>query len=117
MTRANHAHAQPASARDVVMQPRAALKKKKPYKIVLEAITQEKKKLHSIVCLHEDENKIHLLISISLLMLQMRPQDLVSFPLGTQRLQNGARSNAANATLMCTLSRLVACWHYVAEFH
>jgi hypothetical protein len=30
-------------------QPRAALKKKKPYKIVLEAVTQEKKKLHSIV--------------------------------------------------------------------
>jgi hypothetical protein len=31
-------------------QPRAAVKKKKPYKIVLEAVTQEKKKLHSIVC-------------------------------------------------------------------
>ena len=30
-------------------QPRAAVKKKKPYKIVLEAVTQEKKKLHSIV--------------------------------------------------------------------
>lgn len=33
----------------VLDKTRAAIKKKKPYKIVLEAVTQEKKKLHSIV--------------------------------------------------------------------
>jgi hypothetical protein len=32
-----------------IEKSRAAVKKKKPYKIVLEAVTQEKKKLHSIV--------------------------------------------------------------------
>lgn len=33
----------------ILDQPRATARKKKPYKIVLEAVTQEKKKLHSIV--------------------------------------------------------------------
>jgi hypothetical protein len=34
-------------------QTRAVVRKKKPYKIVLEAVTQEKKKLHSIVRRHQ----------------------------------------------------------------
>ena len=53
MTRIHHARPQPAPIRAGVLdQPRAALRKKKPYKIVLEAVTQEKKKLHSIVRRH-----------------------------------------------------------------
>jgi hypothetical protein len=43
-------HAQHALQRGSTLnQSRAAIKKKKPYKILLEAVTQEKKKLHSIV--------------------------------------------------------------------
>jgi hypothetical protein len=50
MTRVHHGRPQHAAYRSAILeQPRAALKKKKPYKIVLEAVTQEKKKLHSIV--------------------------------------------------------------------
>lgn len=40
---------QGASRAMALDKTRAAVKKKKPYKIVLEAVTQEKKKLHSIV--------------------------------------------------------------------
>jgi hypothetical protein len=40
---------QGASRTLALEKTRAAVKKKKPYKIVLEAVTQEKKKLHSIV--------------------------------------------------------------------
>ncbi|KAL1653000.1 hypothetical protein SLS61_004621 [Didymella pomorum] len=39
-----------------IEKSRAAVKKKKPYKIVLEAVTQEKKKLHSIA---KPKNKTH----------------------------------------------------------
>jgi hypothetical protein len=51
MARVHHARPQQQAAhrRAILEQPRAAAKKKKPYKIVLEAVTQEKKKLHSIV--------------------------------------------------------------------
>jgi hypothetical protein len=50
MTRVHHSRPQQAAHRSTLLdQPRAAVKKKKPYKIVLEAVTQEKKKLHSIV--------------------------------------------------------------------
>lgn len=50
MTRVHHARPLHAPQRSIALdQPRAAVKKKKPYKIVLEAVTQEKKKLHSIV--------------------------------------------------------------------
>lgn len=50
MTRVHSVRSQHAPQRSATLdQPRAALKKKKPYKIVLEAVTQEKKKLHSIV--------------------------------------------------------------------
>lgn len=50
MTRVYHARPPGARHRSIALdQPRAAVKKKKPYKIVLEAVTQEKKKLHSIV--------------------------------------------------------------------
>jgi hypothetical protein len=50
MTRVHHGRPQHAAHRSAILeQPRAALRKKKPYKIVLEAVTQEKKKLHSIV--------------------------------------------------------------------
>ncbi|KAH7398290.1 hypothetical protein BKA66DRAFT_452782 [Pyrenochaeta sp. MPI-SDFR-AT-0127] len=50
MTRVHHVRPQQAPQRSVTFeQSRAALKKKKPYKIVLEAVTQEKKKLHSIL--------------------------------------------------------------------
>jgi hypothetical protein len=50
MTRVHHARPQQAIHRSTLLdQPRAVVKKKKPYKIVLEAVTQEKKKLHSIV--------------------------------------------------------------------
>lgn len=54
MTRVHHARPQLAGHRSIALdQPRAAVKKKKkPYKIVLEAVTQEKKKLHSIVGRH-----------------------------------------------------------------
>jgi len=49
MARIHHQRAPQHSG--VLDQSRAALRKKKknPYKIVLEAVTQEKKKLHSIV--------------------------------------------------------------------
>jgi hypothetical protein len=50
MTRVYHARPQQAPQRSGTLdQSRAAVKKKKPYKILLEAVTQEKKKLHSIV--------------------------------------------------------------------
>lgn len=50
MTRVHHVRPQHATPRSTILdQPRAVAKKKKPYKIVLEAVTQEKKKLHSIV--------------------------------------------------------------------
>ncbi|KAL5118131.1 hypothetical protein ACEQ8H_003966 [Pleosporales sp. CAS-2024a] len=50
MTRTHHARPQHATHRSTILdQQRAAPKKKKPYKIVLEAVTQEKKKLHSIL--------------------------------------------------------------------
>jgi hypothetical protein len=50
MTRVHHARPQQAAHRSITLdQPRAVVKKKKPYKIVLEAVTQEKKKVHSIV--------------------------------------------------------------------
>ena len=50
MTRVYHPRAQqPPQRGSTLDQLRAAVKKKKPYKIVLEAVTQEKKKLHSIV--------------------------------------------------------------------
>ncbi|KAF1839482.1 hypothetical protein BDW02DRAFT_486979 [Decorospora gaudefroyi] len=50
MTRVNHARRPYAPQRSGALdQPRAALKKKKPYKILLEAVTQEKKRLHSIL--------------------------------------------------------------------
>jgi hypothetical protein len=50
MTRVHHGHPEPAAPRDNRLgRPRAVVKKAKPYKIVLEAVTQEKKKLHSIV--------------------------------------------------------------------
>lgn len=50
MTRVYHPRPQYAPQRSGTLeQPRAVAKKKKPYKIVLEAVTQEKKKLHSIV--------------------------------------------------------------------
>ncbi|CAO2654776.1 Nn.00g115090.m01.CDS01 [Neocucurbitaria sp. VM-36] len=50
MTRVRHARPQDGPQRSGPLdQSRAALKKKKPYKIVLEAVTQEKKKLHSIL--------------------------------------------------------------------
>jgi hypothetical protein len=53
MTRVHHARPQNAPYRSAALdQARAAVKKKKPYKIVLEAVTQEKKKLHSIVRRH-----------------------------------------------------------------
>jgi hypothetical protein len=54
MTRIHHARPQHAAQRSITLdQPRAVAKKKKPYKIVLEAVTQEKKKLHSIVRRHQ----------------------------------------------------------------
>ncbi|KAH7069045.1 hypothetical protein BKA63DRAFT_100176 [Paraphoma chrysanthemicola] len=46
MTRVHHTRPQRGTALD---RQRADVKKKKPYKIVLEAVTQEKKKLHSIL--------------------------------------------------------------------
>ncbi|EMD95726.1 hypothetical protein COCC4DRAFT_183428 [Bipolaris maydis ATCC 48331] len=50
MTRVYHPRPQYAPQRSGTLeQPRAVAKKKKPYKIVLEAVTQEKKKLHSIL--------------------------------------------------------------------
>ncbi|KAF2855697.1 hypothetical protein T440DRAFT_161195 [Plenodomus tracheiphilus IPT5] len=50
MTRVNRTHAQHAPQRSIALEKqRAAHLKKKPYKIVLEAVTQEKKKLHSIL--------------------------------------------------------------------
>lgn len=52
MARVHHARPlqqQGASRSMAIEKTRAAVKKKKPYKIVLEAVTQEKKKLHSIV--------------------------------------------------------------------
>ncbi|KAF1939068.1 hypothetical protein EJ02DRAFT_353085 [Clathrospora elynae] len=50
MTRVHLARPQHAPQRSITFdQSRAAIKKKKPYKIVLEAVTQEKKKLHSIL--------------------------------------------------------------------
>lgn len=52
MARIHHARPlqqQGASRTMALEKTRAAVKKKKPYKIVLEAVTQEKKKLHSIV--------------------------------------------------------------------
>lgn len=53
MARIHHARPQQqqqgASRAMAIEKTRAAVKKKKPYKIVLEAVTQEKKKLHSIV--------------------------------------------------------------------
>ncbi|KAH8728831.1 hypothetical protein GQ44DRAFT_702049 [Phaeosphaeriaceae sp. PMI808] len=50
MTRVHHTRPQGVAHRGITLdQPRAAVKKKKPYKIVLEAVTQEKKKLHSIL--------------------------------------------------------------------
>ncbi|CBX93866.1 hypothetical protein LEMA_P035400.1 [Plenodomus lingam JN3] len=50
MTRVNKFRAQHAPQRgDPLETQRAAHPKKKPYKIVLEAVTQEKKKLHSIL--------------------------------------------------------------------
>ncbi|KAI4689978.1 uncharacterized protein J4E84_004159 [Alternaria hordeiaustralica] len=50
MTRVYHPRAQqPPQRGSTLDQSRAAVKKKKPYKIVLEAVTQEKKKLHSIL--------------------------------------------------------------------
>jgi hypothetical protein len=50
MTRVHLARPQHVPQRGVTLeQSRAAIKKKKPYKILLEAVTQEKKKLHSIV--------------------------------------------------------------------
>jgi hypothetical protein len=50
MTRVYHARAQQAPQRSATLDhSRATIKKKKPYKILLEAVTQEKKKLHSIV--------------------------------------------------------------------
>jgi len=50
MTRVNKTRAQHAPQRSVAFdEQRAAHPKKKPYKIVLEAVTQEKKKLHSIL--------------------------------------------------------------------
>jgi hypothetical protein len=53
MTRVYHARPQQAPQRSGTLdQSRAAVKKKKkkkPYKILLEAVTQEKKKLHSIL--------------------------------------------------------------------
>jgi hypothetical protein len=53
MARVPHARPQHAPQRSITLdQPRAAMRKKKPYKIVLEAVTQEKKKLHSIVRRH-----------------------------------------------------------------
>lgn len=55
MARIHHARPllQQGSIRSMAVEKnRAAVKKKKPYKIVLEAVTQEKKKLHSIVRRH-----------------------------------------------------------------
>ena len=55
MARIHHARSQQqqgASRTMAIEKTRAAVKKKKPYKIVLEAVTQEKKKLHSIVRHH-----------------------------------------------------------------
>ena len=55
MARIHHARSlqqQSATRSMAVEKNRAAVKKKKPYKIVLEAVTQEKKKLHSIVRHH-----------------------------------------------------------------
>ncbi len=53
MTRVHHPRPQQqpqgASRAIAIEKTRAAAKEKKPYKIVLEAVTQEKKKLHSIV--------------------------------------------------------------------
>jgi hypothetical protein len=50
MTRVHHARPWNAPQRSGTLdQARAVHQKKKPYKIVLEAVTQEKKKLHSIV--------------------------------------------------------------------
>lgn len=50
MTRIHHARPQAGPQRIIARgQSRAAHPTKKPYKIVLEAVTQEKKKLHSIV--------------------------------------------------------------------
>ncbi|KAF9694550.1 hypothetical protein EKO04_007426 [Ascochyta lentis] len=52
MTRIHHARPQQQqgiSRAMAIEKTRAAVKKKKPYKIVLEAVTQEKKKLHSIL--------------------------------------------------------------------
>lgn len=50
MTRTQHARPQHASPRSLNLdRTRAAHKKKKPYKIVLEAVTQYRKKLHFMV--------------------------------------------------------------------
>ncbi|KAL6710227.1 hypothetical protein ACN47E_009173 [Coniothyrium glycines] len=50
MTRVQHARGQHAHQRSITLeQARAVHQKRKPYKIVLEAVTQEKKKLHSIL--------------------------------------------------------------------
>ncbi|KAF2631093.1 hypothetical protein BU25DRAFT_333436 [Macroventuria anomochaeta] len=52
MARIHHARPQQqqgASRAMAIEKTRAVVKKKKPYKIVLEAVTQEKKKLHSIL--------------------------------------------------------------------
>jgi hypothetical protein len=50
MTRIHHARPQHAAPRSNLLErPRAVVKKPKPYKVVLEVVTQEKKKLHSIV--------------------------------------------------------------------
>jgi hypothetical protein len=50
MTRVHHERPQHTPQRGGTLdQSRAAMKKKKPYKILLEAVTQEKKKLHPTV--------------------------------------------------------------------
>ncbi len=50
MTREHRARPHHGAERDIAFEkPRAAHRKKKPFKIVLEAVTQEKKKLRTIV--------------------------------------------------------------------
>ncbi|KAF2682149.1 hypothetical protein K458DRAFT_307996 [Lentithecium fluviatile CBS 122367] len=54
MTRVSHSGAHGAHAPSTLDRPRAvSKKKKKPYKIVLEAVTQEKRKLQSIMTYHD----------------------------------------------------------------
>lgn len=108
MTRVHRTHPQPAAQRSAMLdRPRAAVRKKKPYKIVLEAVTQEKRKLRSIVRLLLDLFIAAVLTASSSHTNPMHPRDLDSSRPDIQSLQSGAKSNAASAISMFTSFQFV----------